>query len=569
MMNMEPQQTEQQNPVPSFVSNQQMKKKRKRNRTIIALCAAAVVVTAGVILLINVLKKDEAATSVLNYRVTSVSSGEISSTISGSGTLSALEAESLTAAAESTVTAVNFQPGDKIAAGDVVMTLSSDELESQLESLQDDLSTTRNSLASAKQYLTNLNITATKSGIIKSIQAGAGDVVDDMEYLCRISTDGKMKVVIPAADGMKLYDAVTVQIGDETQDGYVTALSGGNATIVFPDDYYPIGTSATVLNSDGASLGTGTLDVNEYVDITAASGQIATVEAEENTKISKGSTLFTLAEGAPTATYTTLKNTEADLLDQIADLEGQLTIQAEYDCELTSLSVAAGDTVSAGTALCTLTGTSGYTLALSIDELDIASVKLGQSATITLDALDGEFTGTVTNISYSGSGSYVTSYTATITTEPIEGAYPGMSASAEVVTDTSGDTLIVPVSAVQYDGDTAYVLLAGDNAQLGDTLSAGAIDLDSLTKVTVTTGMSDGSYISVSGDGLAAGDLIWMPERTSTATYTESEDTATTFTFGGSNGMMPGGDSMGGGQMPSGSFSGGGQMPGGGTVPNN
>ena len=568
MMNMESQHTEQQNPIPSFVSNQQLKKKRKRSRTIIALCAAAVVVTAGVILLINVLKKDENATSILNYRVTSVSSGEISSTISGSGTLSALEAESLTAATESTITSVNFQPGDKISAGDVVMTLTSDELESQLESLQGDLSSTRSSLASARQYLTNLNVTATKSGIIKSVPAGAGDVVDDMEYLCRISTDGKMKVVIPAADGMKLYDAVTVQIGDDTQEGFVTALSGGNATVVFTDDYYPVGASATVLNSDGATLGTGTLDVNEYVDVTAASGQIATVLAKENTKISKGSTLFTLAEGAPTATYTALKKTEADLLDQIADLEGQLTIQAEYDCELTSLSVAAGDTVSAGTALCTLTGTGGYTLALSIDELDIASVKLGQSATVTLDALDGEFTGTVTNISYSGSGSYVTSYTATITTEPIEGAYPGMSASVEVITDTSGDTLIVSVSAVQYDGDTAYVLLAGDDAQLGDTLSAGAIDLDSLTKVTVTTGMSDGSYISVRGDGLAAGDLIWMPERTSTATYTESEDTATTFTFGGSSGMMPGGDSMGGGQMPSGDFSGG-QMPSGGTAPNN
>ena len=568
MMNMEPQHTEQQTPEPSFVSSQQKKKKRKRSQTIITLCVVAVVAIVGILLLVKLLNKDDSATSTLNYRVTSVSSGEISSTISGSGTLSALEAESLTAAAESTVTSVNFQPGDKIAAVDVVMTLTSDELESKLKSLQDDLSSTRSSLAGTKQYLTNLNITATKSGIIKSVPAGAGDVVDDMEYLCRIATDGKMKVVIPAVDGMKLYDAVTVQIGDDTQQGYVTALSGGSATVVFTDDYYPVGASATVLNSDDATLGTGTLDVNEYVDVTAASGQIATVLAKENTKTSKGSTLFTLAQGAPTAAYTALKETEADLLDQIADLERQLTITAEYDCELTSLSVAAGDTVTAGTALCTLTGTSGYTLALSIDELDIASVKLGQSATVTLDALGGEFTGTVTNISYSGSGSYVTSYTATITTEPIEGAYPGMSASAEVVTDTSGDTLIVPVSAVQYEGDSAYLLMAGDGAQLGDMRSAGEMDLGSLTKVTVTTGMSDGSYISVSGEGLAAGDLIWLPERTSTATYTESEDTATTFTFGSAPGVMPGGDSMGAGQMPSGDFSGG-QMPGGGTAPNN
>lgn len=569
MMKPEPEQTEQQIKESSFVSNQQKKKKRKRTRTMIILGAVAVVAAVGIFLLVTNLGKDESTTSVLNYRVTSVSSGEISSTISGSGTLSALEAESVTAAAESTITSVNFQPGDKISAGDVVMTLTSDELESQLESLQDDLSSTRSSLASARQYLTNLNVTATKSGIIKSVLVGVGDVVDDMEYLCRIATDGKMKVVITTVDGMKLYDAVTVQIGDETQDGYVTAISGGNATVVFTDDYYPVGTSATVLNSDGATLGTGTLNVNEYVDVTAASGQIATVLAKENTKVSKGSTVFTLAQGAPTATYTALKDTETDLLDQIADIEDQLTIKAEYDCELTSLSVAAGDTVSAGTALCTLTGTSGYTLALSIDELDIASVKLGQNATITLDALDGEFTGTVTNISYSGSGSYVTSYTATITTEPIDGAYPGMSASVEVITETSGETMIVSVSAVQYEGDTAYVLLAGDDAQIGDTLSASEIDLDSLTKVTVTTGMSDGSYIAVSGEGLSAGSLIWMPERTTTATYSDDEETTTTFTMGGmSGGQMPTGDFSSGGQMPSGNY-GGGQMPSGGTAPNN
>lgn len=569
MMKPEPEQTEQQIKESSFVSNQQKKKKRKRTRTMIILGAVAVVAAVGIFLLVTNLGKDESTTSVLNYRVTSVSSGEISSTISGSGTLSALEAESVTAAAESTITSVNFQPGDKISAGDVVMTLTSDELESQLESLQDDLSSTRSSLASARQYLTNLNVTATKSGIIKSVLVGVGDVVDDMEYLCRIATDGKMKVVIPTVDGMKLYDAVTVQIGDETQDGYVTAISGGNAAVVFTDDYYPVGASATVLNSDGATLGTGTLNVNEYVDVTAASGQIATVLAKENTKVSKGSTVFTLAQGAPTATYTALKDTETDLLDQIADIEDQLTIKAEYDCELTSLSVAAGDTVSAGTALCTLTGTSGYTLALSIDELDIASVKLGQNATITLDALDGEFTGTVTNISYSGSGSYVTSYTATITTEPIDGAYPGMSASVEVITETSGETMIVSVSAVQYEGDTAYVLLAGDDAQIGDTLSASEIDLDSLTKVTVTTGMSDGSYIAVSGEGLSAGSLIWMPERTTTATYSDDEETTTTFTMGGmSGGQMPTGDFSSGGQMPSGNY-GGGQMPSGGTAPNN
>lgn len=540
----------------SFTAAKQKKKKQKRTRNIIILCAAAIVLAVGAIVVINIAKKDGDSTSVLTYRATSVSSGEISTTISGSGTLSALESQTVTTTAQSTVTSVNFAPGDEIKAGDVVMTMTSSDVESDLSDLKDDLASTRSSLASAKQLLTNLKVTASKAGIVKDIKAQEGSIVDNMDYLCLIATDGKMSMTIPATDTMKQYDAVTVVAGEDEQEGYVTKISDGTATIVFDDNYYPVGMSATVLDASGNTLGTGTMTVNEYVEITADSGKIDTVKVDDNDKVSKGATIFTLAEGAPTSTYTTLKKTEADLLDQIADLEDLLTVKADTDCTLTLLSAAAGDTVAAGTTVCTLTGTGGFTLALSIDELDIASVALDQDATLTLDALDGDFAGKVTNISYSGSGSYVTSYTATITTDPIEGAYPGMSASAEIVTDTSGETLIVPVSAVQYEGETAYVYLAGDDVQAGTSLDENALDLDSLTKVTVTTGMSDGSYIAITADGIAAGDVIWVPERTSTATYTEDEDTTTTFSMGGQSGMM-GGQSgsfqppsdMGGGNM--------------------
>jgi HlyD family secretion protein len=138
------------------------------------LCVVAVVLTVGIIILLNVLGGDGESTSSLNYRVSSVSSGEISTTISGSGTLSALESESVTAAAEATVTSVNFEPGDTVAAGEVVMTLTSEELESQLDELNDDLASTRSSLATTKQYLTNRRITATKAGIVKDIQLRKG-----------------------------------------------------------------------------------------------------------------------------------------------------------------------------------------------------------------------------------------------------------------------------------------------------------------------------------------------------------------------------------------------------------
>jgi HlyD family secretion protein len=524
----------------SFTSAKQKKKKQKRVRSIILICAGVALAAAAAFVVIRVGRQDGSGTSTLTYRANAVSSGEISTVVSGSGTLSALKSQTVTTTAQSTILSINFAPGDAVKAGDVVMILSSPDLESQLSDLKDELSDTRSSLSTTRQLLTNLKITATKGGIVKDIQAVVGSIVDDMDYLCLIATDGKMQVAIPATAGIGPYDAVTVAVGEDNQSGYVTKIEYGFATVVFTDDYYAVGTSASVLGASGETLGTGVIGVNEFVEVSAASGKIASVAVKDNQRVSKGSTVFTLAAGAPTAAYTALKETEADLLDQIADIENQLTIKADTDCTLTSLSVEAGDTVSAGTAACTLTGSGGFSLSLSIDELDIATVALGQTATITLDALDGEFSGTVTNISYAGSGSYITSYTATITTEPIEGAYPGMSASAEIVTDTSGETLIVSVSAVQYDGDTAYLYLADDTTQKGASLSESELDLDKLTKITVTTGMSDGSYIAVTGDGLADGAVIWVPERQSTATYSASDTTATTFSFGGQSGMMGG-----------------------------
>jgi len=200
----------------SFNAAKQKKKKQKRTRTIIIIGAVVVLAVVGTIIAISFSQKSSRGTSTLSYRATAVSSGEISTTIDGSGTLAALESQDVITTEESTVTAVNFKPGDAIKAGDVVMTMTSSEVESQLDDLNDQLSDTRTSLATAKQLLTNLNVTASKGGIVKDIQALVGSIVDDMDYLCLIATDGKMQVLIPATDEMEQYDAVIVQVGEDT-----------------------------------------------------------------------------------------------------------------------------------------------------------------------------------------------------------------------------------------------------------------------------------------------------------------------------------------------------------------
>ncbi|MDO4572084.1 MAG: HlyD family efflux transporter periplasmic adaptor subunit [Clostridia bacterium] len=555
----------------AFVESQRKKKRKKRIRNIIILCVAALILAVGGVALFGALNGGDESYSQLSYSASRVNEGEISSTISGSGTLSATDSDSMTSGAAATVTAVYYQPGDTVPAGETILTLSSDELEEQLDALYDELDAVYAELADETQERTNLNVTASKAGVVKDVRAAEGDTAEELAYLCLISTDGRMKLVIDAPEGLRKYDGVLVSVeGAEAVEGSVKALEDGRATIVFEDDGYAVGAAAVVSDEDGAELGAGTVEVNEHVRVTAEAGRVASlVNAVENRAVSRGATLFKLEEGAPSGDYLSLKREESDLLEQIEALEEQLAISVDYDCLVASLPVQAGDELAAGATLCVLSGSAGYTMTLSIDELDIASVALGQEATVTLDALEGEYAGRVTDISYAGSGSYVTSYTVTVTTDPIEGALPGMSASVEIVTETSGQSLIVSVGAVQYEGDSAFVYLCGDDVRLGATLGEDELDLDTLTKLYVETGMSDGSYIAITAEGLSAGDLIWMPERTTTAVYTEDEDAAASFSFGGMNGGMGGmggemptgggnmGSGMGGGERPSGGFPGG------------
>lgn len=499
--------------------------------------------------------------SVLTYQAAAVTEGEISASVSGSGTLSALNAASFTAPADATVEEVLVLPGARVSAGDTILTLSSDTLDEELETLRDELESVNESLAGARQEAASRYVTAGRAGVVKEILAASGDIVDDAGALCRIATDGNMRLELAdAPDTLRQYDAVSVVIGEETAEGLVTERSGGTAVIVLEDDGYALGAAATAYDADGGLLGTGTLALNEYVEVAGTAGRIESVLVEEGDSVSRGSRLFELAEGAPDANYLSLKEQQADLRQQVADCEAQYSVVAEWDALVTSLPVAAGDELAAGDALCTLAGVDGYTMDVSVDELDIASVQLDQAAAVTLDAVEGTFSGRVASLSYEGSGSYVTSYTATLEIDPIDGALPGMSASAEIVTATSGQTLIVPVEAVQYEDGQAFVYLAPEGAAAGASYAGDAVDTAALSRTAVETGMSDGSYVAVTGE-LAAGDLILVPVRTTTAEY--DSGTQTTGGFGGFGGMgdreMPGNFP---GEMPDGAFSGGGGFGG-------
>lgn len=315
---------------------------------------------------------------------------------------------------------------------------------------------------------------------------------------------------------------------------------------------------------------------------TASSTRITTYQVEEitygnvSTTISGSGTLTPVTQETVTSTYAGEVSSvnftvgdevaEGDVLAVVTSDNGDEEITAPCDGILIEFPVEAGTEVAAGGSVAMIMGKDGFTMGIAVDELNISSVALGQEVSFAIDAVEGDYTGSVTAISYNGSTSGgTTAYQITATVGYVEGVYPGMSASAEIVIEDSGDGLLVPVDAVGTSGDDNYVYLAPSGAELGMSYEEGEIDLNGLTKVTVETGMSDGSYMMIESDELAEGDLIVITQITSTLTGSDSEGESGGF---GGMGGFPGGGGMDFGDFdfenfdPSQFPQGGGEFPG-------
>ena len=103
------------------------------------------------------------------------------------------------------------------------------------------------------------------------------------------------------------------------------------------------------------------------------------------------------------------------------------------------------------------------TVSINVDELDITSVKEGQTAKITLDAIDGEeFEGTITSVSSeASSGSSSAKYPVEITFDKTDDMRIGMTASASISIDEAEDAVLIPVDALQEKGNKTrdYVIV--------------------------------------------------------------------------------------------------------------
>ena len=209
-------------------------------------------------------------------------------------------------------------------------------------------------------------------------------------------------------------------------------------------------------------------------------------------------------------------------------------------------------------ALFTISPDDTMTLEVSVDELDINSVEIGQEAVVTFDAIEEkEFTGEVTKIGNTASvNGGVAKYTVSVSVPKDEEMKQGMNASATITIENRENVITIPVNALQERGEKIFVYTEKDE------------DGNLSGETEVTTGLSDGSTVEIT-EGLSEGDTVYY-NKTGNTDSGNSSDSGMPGEMDGMNGG-PGGNSdsgNGGGPGGNGGPGGGGNSGGGGTPPN-
>ena len=521
-------------------------KKRKRRRIIITVVSIVLVLAIAAVVGVSFLRRrvrEQFATSqgeVLSYAVTT---GSISTVVSGSGSLTDVDLNAITVPDGVEITEVKVKRNQQVASGDILETVdpasvisAMAELQTQIEELDDQISDAEEDSASTTIYA---GVTGRVKAVFGEEDQDVADVMYEHGALALISLDGYMAVDI-GTDALAAGDSVTVKLSDGDEvSGIVETVVAGQATILVTDNGPGYDEAVTILSSEGEQLGTGNLYIHSSLRVTGYAGTIAGVKVAENKKVTDTTKLFVLEDTGYSANYHSLLRERAELEQTLLEL---LTIQrdgavlAKMDGSVYSVD----HSEDTATAVATLSADEKMSVTISVDEADILSLELGQTVTVSVRSVsEDSFSGTLTEINRTSSSSGT--YSAVIELEKAEGMLSGMTASVSVRIEGVDDAILIPIEALHKTSDGAYVYTSY-NEEYQEY--GGRVD--------VVTGLENSTYVEIKS-GLSVGDTVYYTEQTSSF---------------GSFGSMPGGMDF--GSMDFGSMPGGmdfGEMPSGGGMP--
>jgi HlyD family secretion protein len=185
-----------------------------------------------------------------------------------------------------------------------------------------------------------------------------------------------------------------------------------------------------------------------------------------------------------------------------------LTVRAPGTGTVNSLLTATGAPVDGTTAIASITNLKRLAVHVDLSEFDVARVKSGLEATVSVDALGGkEFTGRVVFTALAGTDKDgVVTYPVTVSLKGVHGPRPGMNASVRIIVAQRNDVIEVPIDAVSHDDeDRATVEVIGSDGKTSTRQVK--LGLANNKSVEVVQGLRAGEHIAVEASaGAEEGD---------------------------------------------------------------
>ena len=559
------------------------KKARGKKRKIIRFIVIALIV----IVVVAIVLQSMALRSGLQvmqsaYIEHTVGRVNISETLSGTGALEPADSYTVTTLIEGDIISAEFEEGDIVAKDAVLYTVDSSDTSSGIERAEITLSQAEMNYRRSLKNRDDLNVEATGTGAVTSIDVEAGDDVTAGTVIATVVDSSVMTIALPFSsfEAVNFYigqsAAVTTNDSFETLYGTVTKISGVDAILpggmltrevtieVRNPGALPNDQSAVAEIGGALCVDIGRFKYNDSFTVHAGtSGKVQSIFVKEGDRVTNGQTLVRLSSDTLDDDIQRAQNSVRDAeisLENQYDRLDNYTITSPIKGTVVEKSFKEGDTLSAGKALCTIYDLSYLEFTMNIDELDIMKIVVGQDVTVTADAIPGQtFEGAVTKMSVRGTtAGGVTSYPVTVRIDDVTGLLPGMNVNAEILIRNAENVLAVPVSAVsrgnrvfvKADGgqeppnETPETSGQGEMPARGNTPVRGDIPAG-YREMFVETGASDELFVEITS-GLKEGDEIIY--------RTQSADTSLPYMmygdFSGADfGGPPGGGQYGGGPV--------------------
>lgn len=476
------------NPSPKKMS------KKKRNR-IIAIATVLILLAAGASGVFY-LNKAAAAKKQTTQQTAKVTKGNLSVTITGSGTLISENKTDVTSSINGTVETIRFKEGDSVKNGDLLMTLDDTDAQLNVAKVQSNLDQANVTLNSNLKDLSSLNVFAPISGEVIDVSAKAGDTVGKNGTVLTITDKSKLKLVVPFKNNLrgslKIGMPTIVTVYDATADELITA--NGKITYISEISYkdsegngiYNVQMSVTnngSLNDTmtaGADINLPTATIssstngklsywNSQTVKSLAGGTVSNVNVSVGQVVKRGKLLAELTNSELVITKQTNQLKVLSLQSELTAAKKQLSyckIKAPISGLLAKMDIKVGSAIKLGDVLSTLTDLDNMQFDVPVDELDIAKITAGQPVSVTVDALPETTTkpleGTVSKVALEGTTtSGVTTYAVTIRMNESISLKDGMNANGEIIISQRTGVLLVPIEAVMSRGRNSIVWVKG------------------------------------------------------------------------------------------------------------